>query len=377
MSSPVKQKWAGKFVIGLTGNIGTGKSVVRRMLEHLGAYGIDADQLSHRVIARGAPGYQSIVARFGPEVVGADGEIDRTHLGRLVFSDPQALMDLEQIIHPLVEEAVVYMACRASQPVIVLEAIKLLESDLRGYCDSLWTTYAPPEVQLVRLMQYRKMTEADARQRITAQAPQEEKIAAVDVVIRNDSTLEDTWKQVAAAWEKTVPAARPTETRETPALRVQRGRPGNSGQMADFYRRVRPDFAPSPEEVTAAFGEQAFLLLQLGASLVGVLGYQVENLVARTLDLTLDPQVPAADALAVLTAEMERAVNQLQCEASLVFVSPELAQQETVWSALGYEPRLADTLGTAAWSEAAREAARPGCVMLFKQLRADRVLNPI
>src|SRR5512142_1501433 len=95
-------KWAGKYVIGLTGNIGTGKSVVRRMLEHMGAFGIDADAFSHRAIAKGAPGYAQVVETFGKWVLAKDGEIDRSKLGRLVFSDPTALGQLEAIIHPLV-----------------------------------------------------------------------------------------------------------------------------------------------------------------------------------------------------------------------------------------------------------------------------------
>lgn len=156
-------KWAGKYVIGLTGNIGTGKSVVRRMLEHLGAYGIDADALSHRAIARGAPGYQPIVAAFGRWVLGSDGEIDRSKLGRLVFSDPEALITLERIVHPLVNQAVNFLAQRAGQKVIVIEAIKLLESSLVANCDSVWVTYAAPQIQIARLVQKRHMSEADAR----------------------------------------------------------------------------------------------------------------------------------------------------------------------------------------------------------------------
>ena len=80
--------WPGKFVIGLTGNIATGKSVVRKMLEHLGAYGIDADALGHRAIARDAPGYQAVVNTFGTWILASDGQIDRSRLARVVFSDP-------------------------------------------------------------------------------------------------------------------------------------------------------------------------------------------------------------------------------------------------------------------------------------------------
>jgi dephospho-CoA kinase len=80
--------WPGKYAIGLTGNIATGKSVVRKMLEHLGAYGIDADTLAHRTIAKGAPGYETVVETFGKWILAPDGNVDRARLARVVFSDP-------------------------------------------------------------------------------------------------------------------------------------------------------------------------------------------------------------------------------------------------------------------------------------------------
>src|SRR5262249_28731972 len=138
--------WPGKFVIGLTGNIATGKSVVRKMLEHLGAYGIDADAWSHRAIAKGAPGYQPVIDTFGRWLLDSDGQIDRGKLGRLVFNDAEALRQLEAIVHPLVRQAVGAMATRAPQRVIVVEAIKLLEGDLRAACDSIWVAAAPADV---------------------------------------------------------------------------------------------------------------------------------------------------------------------------------------------------------------------------------------
>src|SRR5512138_1882358 len=114
--------WPGKFVIGLTGNIGTGKSVVRKMLEHLGAYGIDADALSNRAIVKGAPGYKAVIDLFGRWILGPDEQIDRAKLGRLVFSDPDALSNLEAVIHPFVRQAIDILVRRSPQSVIVIEA---------------------------------------------------------------------------------------------------------------------------------------------------------------------------------------------------------------------------------------------------------------
>ncbi|TLM97386.1 dephospho-CoA kinase, partial [bacterium] len=142
------KKWADKYIIGLTGSIGTGKSVVRRMLEHLGAYGIDADALAHRAMAPGAPGYKEVVETFGKFILQPDGQVDRAKLGRLVFADADALAKQEAIIHPLVSQALDMLIKRASQKVIVIEAIKLVEARINNDCDSLWVVYAPPEVQL-------------------------------------------------------------------------------------------------------------------------------------------------------------------------------------------------------------------------------------
>ena len=226
--------WPGKYVIGLTGNIATGKSVVRKMLEHLGAYSIDADALSHRAIAKGAPGYQKVMDTFGKWIVDGDGEIDRAKLGRLVFNDPEALQQLEAIVHPLVEQAVDLMIKRASQPVIVIEAIKLLEGKLAAACDTIWVTYAPESIQKARLMQKRNMSEQDALQRIHAQPAQEVKTAAANVVIQNSGSFEDTWKQVVAAWKGISPV---TDTQ--PGCHAQSQRMASYRSSVDAHA-IRP-----------------------------------------------------------------------------------------------------------------------------------------
>ena len=117
--------WPDKYVVGLTGNIATGKSVVRKMLEHLGAYGIDADALGHRCISRGAPGYPEVVRLFGQWILDENGEINRQSLAKLVFPNPGLLAKLEEIVHPLVREAVDLLVKRSHGHIVVIEAIKL------------------------------------------------------------------------------------------------------------------------------------------------------------------------------------------------------------------------------------------------------------
>lgn len=374
--------WPGKYVIGLTGNIGTGKSVVRKMLEHLGAYGIDADGLSHRAIAKGAPGFQPVVDTFGRWLVGPQGQIDRAKLGRLVFNDSEALKGLEAIVHPLVRQAVEVMATRASQRVIVVEAIKLLEGSLRASCDTVWVTTAPEELQVERLMAKRGMGRDEALTRIHAQPPQEEKIRVASVVIDNSGSFEGTWQQVLTAWKQLAPQPDTPPTAQRTAAEgefsVIRGRPRDSATIAELITRLSAGAKPtSPEDVMAAFGEKAFLLLELDATPVGIAGWQVENLVSRTTDFFLDRAVPMGAAFKALTAEVERASIDLQCETSLLFVPQEIAAQETSLKLLGYERRTPQALVVQAWHDAAVESMQPGTVMFFKQLRQDRVLRPI
>lgn len=384
--------WPGKFVIGLTGNIATGKSVVRKMLEHLGAYGIDADALGHRAIAKDAPGYKPVVLSFGRWILGEDQQIDRSKLGKVVFSDPHALKQLEEIVHPLVRQATDILVRRAKEPVIILEAIKLLESPLRQGCDKIWVTYSSPEVQMTRLMQKRGMSEEMARLRMNAQPSQQEKLAAAQVVIRNDGSFEETWAQVSGAWRQQFPNANDTSPVRTqvdvgstassamPAgtFTVEKARPRQAAEIAAFINRASGGTRRlNIEDIMAAFGEKAYIMLRLNGAPVGIIGCQVENLVARADDLYIQNNLPLEQALKPLLDSLEETSKDLQCEALLLFLHPHLARQIQMWQNLGYEPRTSSSLGVRAWQEAAQETHNPGETLFFKQLRKDRVLRPV
>jgi dephospho-CoA kinase len=376
--------WPGKYVIGLTGNIATGKSVVRRMLEHLGAYTIDADALSHRVISKGAPGYQPVLDKFGSWLLDQDGQINRSKLGHLVFADNDALKQLEDIIHPYVLQAIDILARRASQLVIVIEAIKLLESNLHSQCDAIWVTDAPQHVQVERLMRKRGMSQEDATQRVNAQTAQKEKLSAANVVITNKGSYDDLWKQVSEAWKAASPsqeAGLTTQVLSKPvagSFSLQRGKPRDAQKIADLITRLsKGKQSMTKDEAMEAFGDKAFLLLLMDNDLVGIAGWQVENLVARTTDLFLDHKVPADKALPLIVHEVERASGDLQCEAALIFPPIDLVGFDSVWKQLGYERRSPDGLGVQAWEDAALESMPKGSALFFKQLRTDRVLRPI
>ncbi len=215
-------RWANKYVIGLTGNIAMGKSLVRKMLEHLGAYTIDADGLAHQVMAPGAPAYAPVIETFGKWILDAENRIDRTKLGAVVFSHPEALARLEALTHPIVGQGIDTLVSRAKQPIVVIEAIKLIEGALGQQVDAIWVVDAAPQIQLERLMSKRGMSEYEARKRIDTQNPQREKLARANVVITNNGSPQDVWVQVEREWNKIL-AARGVQQRGDEVRTVQVG----------------------------------------------------------------------------------------------------------------------------------------------------------
>lgn len=202
MSNSLNATYPDKYLIGLTGNIATGKSLVGQFLVDLGAAVIDADQVAHQVILRGGPAFKSVVEEFGPGVIGADGEINRAALGKIVFANHADLRALEAITHPAIRERIHQLIRSAQRPVVVIEAIKLLEGELRHVVDAVWVVNAAPQTRLKRLMRERGLSEDIARQRIAAQNKQEDKLRQADVIIENDGDVEETRQQVRRHWRE-------------------------------------------------------------------------------------------------------------------------------------------------------------------------------
>lgn len=376
-------RWQGKYVIGLTGNIATGKSVVRKMLEHLGAYGIDADALAHRAIARDAPAYDRVVKSFGEWVLDKHGQIDRARLARVVFNDPGALQRLESIIHPFVGQAIDLLIRRSSQFVIVIEAIKLLETDLHQDCSAIWVVDSSQALQLERIMEKRGQPLEVAQQRINSQSDQHEKLQAADVVISNLGSFDQTWEQVLDAWERIPwPAAPPAEEVLPPArvgeIRIRRGHPHDADLIAGFINAVsRGAKRLTREDVMGAFGEKAYMLIERDGNLQGLAGWQVENLVTRVDEIYLDGDLPIAQVIPQVMAAVESASSELQSEASLLFLPPDLNQYSETWEEIGYLQVSVKGLGVRAWQEAAVETMPRGASLWFKKLREERILRPL
>jgi dephospho-CoA kinase len=187
-------------VIGITGNIATGKSTVARILEELGARVLDADEVAHSVLEQGTQAWHAAVKAFGPEILLPDGSIDRRKLGSIVFADAAKLKTLERITHPAIGAELARLVREAQEPIVFIEAVKLFEAGMHEFMDGLWVVTAPRAEQKRRLTLERGMSEADAEARLRSQPLLEEKLARANVVIDNGGSLANTREQVLRAF---------------------------------------------------------------------------------------------------------------------------------------------------------------------------------
>jgi dephospho-CoA kinase len=184
--------------VGLTGGVASGKSTVSAMLAEQGAVVIDADVLAREVVAKGTEGLAAVVEAFGPEVLTADGEMDRPKVGALVFGDEQARRRLEAIIHPRVRARAAEIEAAAGPGALVVHDIPLLvETGQASSFDAVLVVDVPVETQVDRMVRLRGMSDADARARVAAQASRKDRLAAATYVIDNTGTLDDLRDRVA------------------------------------------------------------------------------------------------------------------------------------------------------------------------------------
>ena len=192
----------GRAIIGLTGNIATGKSAIMRLAAERGALTIDADRVVHELLDGDVTMQTAVAEAFGPGVRWADGRIDRAALGGIVFGDADQLGRLEALLHPAVRAEIGRRVAATDAPVVMIEAIKLLEGPLAAVCHQVWVTTCVRETQLERLRVCRGLDEAAAVARVEAQSPQADKIARADVVIDTDGLMAQTQAQFETAWAK-------------------------------------------------------------------------------------------------------------------------------------------------------------------------------
>ncbi len=359
------KRWPEKYLVGLTGNIATGKSAVLKMAADRGALILDADQIVHNILNGDHFVQEAVVALFGPEIQLPDGRINRAAVAEIVFNDPDALAALERIMHPAVRRRLFEQIDLSPNQIVFIEAIKLLEDGLAGECEEVWVTRCPQETQIERLVAFRAMDRDEAFTRVNAQSPQADKVVLADVVIDTAGTLADTETYFDLAWlglrrRMRFAAQVPSQDRRGPDAKVQVNADPNPAGEPDppqiiedktispsDYFEVEPAFAGltvrraqlsdvaqvaqliskatngvvemTRSELLLALGERGYLIAQQGDEANAVAGWSAENLVATIDQIFLYPLGAARNFGGALLNEIERTANELICEVILAF----------------------------------------------------------
>ncbi|TYO94502.1 dephospho-CoA kinase [Desulfallas thermosapovorans] len=196
------------LVVGLTGNIGSGKSSVARFLKEMGARVIDTDQVARDVVAPGTPALNQIIKHFGTGILNADGTLDRPKMARIVFNDPEALKRLNSIVHPAIRAEILKdiadYKTKRDAPLLVIEAPLLIETGMNNIVDQVWLVTVDAKTQIQRVMKRDNATAEQVTRRLAAQMPQEDKLPYAHRVIDNSGTPGETLQQLQQIWSDTI-----------------------------------------------------------------------------------------------------------------------------------------------------------------------------
>lgn len=377
-----------KYVIGLTGNIATGKSIVRRMLQELGASTVDADSLVHVLQKPGTAIYREIIETFGSFVLNEDATLNRRRLSDIAFNLPEALRVLEGIIHPAVRQQILRAIDKAPKYVVVIEAIKLIESGLADHCDAVWVVTAPEDVQMLRLVTKRKLPAKAALLRIQSQPSPAEKIARANVVVDNSGELIKTWNFVQKKFNEIpvpvveAPPVAPEPVKpiapEKAPLEIRRAKRSDLAAMADLVNQVTQG-QPSVDEATMMerLFSKGYLVALQNNELLGMVGWQTENLIAGVDDFFMKSGNLWPTIGNTLLDKVEEEVASLSCEAGLIFLHNKTGPiAKKFLEKRDYQVKQTEEL-IKMWREAAEEWQIEDSTLMVRQLLAKRVMVPI
>ena len=417
MSDGASVQLENRLIIGLTGNIATGKSAVMHLANDHGALTIDADKVVHEIMENDANMQAAIAVAFGSDVRKQDGRIDRRALGEIVFNDPQGLKDLETIIHPAVRRNVVKRIQETDRSVIFIEAIKLFEGGLSDGCHQVWVTRCEKQHQLDRLRICRGLETGEAAARIKAQPPQEEKVAQADMVIDTNGTMRDTEAQFEMAWKRlpdsssvdavtfalppkpSAPTAKkapekPTETPKLEAAPVVEESPSSIiSKPADApedleVRRAKPSDIPGlllliqratdgkkkmkRAELLMSLSERGYFIGQVGSEISAMMGSSIDSQIARVDEMYIfPPEMTAVTGTAVL-AEIEKSAFSHMCQVIFSFIPDDAsAALKEVFVEAGYHDEPIEKLAKN-WQEALKESQFEGASYKVKILMDTR-----
>jgi dephospho-CoA kinase len=348
---------------------------------------------------QGGPAYQAIVEEFGKFILDDSGQISRTRLGKIVFSDPQGMAKLESLTHPAVHQEVLKRIADAPTPVVTVEAIKLFESGLADLCQTTWVVVATPEQQLKRLVERRKMAPDQAKQRIRSQSPQQEKATKANVVIDNSGVLAKTWAivkhhytalvqpqpsvtepavtEVAAPVAPAKPAI-PVADVDVTDVSLRRAKRDDLAGMAELVALgTNGAFTPDVSEMMEDLFSRAYLVALAGDHVVGMIGWQTENLVAGLQDFYVLRDDLWATVGKQMLEKVHKEIDSLSCEVALVFVLDQAGAKPIEFlESREYQRSDRDEL-IPDWREAAVEWQPENSVLFFKKIREQRIMVPM
>ena len=407
--------YEGKVIIGLTGNIATGKSAVMRLAREHGALTIDADKIVHELMDNDATMQAAIAVAFGAEIRREDGRIDRKKLGEIAFADPTVMQDLEEMVHPAVGKELDARILASDQSVIFIEAIKLLEGNIRDICHQIWVTRCAPQRQLERLRICRGLETEVAAVRIKAQPPQEEKVAQSDVLIDTNGLMKDTETQFRIAWErlpepatakpmerlplpdesapstpltgKLVTPKTPTPQKSAEAAPPPRLKPSERPEDLQV-RRARPSDIPSillliqkatdgkvkmkRAELLMALSERGYFIGQVGTEISAVLGYNIDSQVARIDEIYIHPLEMATQTAKAVLEDIEISAASHMGQIIVAFLpedAPALIRE--LFESANYAQMPFDEMAKG-WQLAIEESQPEGTEYLVRLLRDTR-----
>lgn len=412
-------KWSNKLIIGLTGNIATGKSAVLSFAAEQGALVIDADKVAHAVMDNNQEVKHGIAEAFGKTVFNPDGSVNRPALGQVVFKDAAALEKLERIVHPYVRTQIHQQIEQGSQSMVVIEAIKLLEGGLAEECNHIWVTTCSRFLQLQRLIIGRGMDEEHAFERVLMQHPQADKVSRANVVINTQGTMAETHNQVMAAWhglmfdaatgtpvepkpeamqveaavstppepkaepkpepkvEAAVPAVVSTEAEAEPGkVVVRRARPSDIPSiMLLINKATNGKVKPKRAEILMSLSERGYLIGQNDIAITTVVGWYTDKGFAVIEQMYIHPESEVDVTGQAVLAEIGKTANELMCEAVFAYFTEETISDTAVQVLTNYKYEKVDSAADwpRVWQAALKESRPAGSIAYVRKLWTARV----
>ncbi|MFN2304833.1 MAG: dephospho-CoA kinase [Anaerolineales bacterium] len=357
-----------KKIIGLTGNIATGKSVIRRMLANSSALGIDADMLAHRMLYPNGPAYKPAIKAFGQQILDQYQRISRQKLGEIVFNDTEKLSELESLILPGVIKSILQRIHQSGEELIVIEAIKLLESGLAEICDWIWVSDVSPLTQVKRLIEQRDLSEEAALTRISTQPPQSEKRRQADVVINTEGTFKDTWHQVQCALNDTIQLQKNSDLSYVNIRPSWTDQPPNEIAMhavEGFW--IIHSYAP-PVDFFELLGSKMVLPILWDDQLNEMLIWDNWNFTASLIQVT--PSTPDLGHPHIILSAFEKHGLSKQCE--ILLIAESISQElSSTLREIGYQHQPIHDLPYPAWQQAGARLIKNQSKMVWAKILAQ------